>query len=108
DIYLELLPVLNSNRAELLDHPRLITQITQLERHAGSGKDRIQHPPGGHDDVVNAVAGAIVTALNAASQDLVSVAMPAVVAAPPRHVAGGSSLCYDHAAGMPAPAALQP
>src|SRR5262249_24204271 len=108
DIYLELLPVLNSSRAELLDHPRLITQITQLERHAGSGKDRIQHPPGGHDDVVNAVAGAIVTALNAASQDVVSVAMPVVVGGAPRYVAGGSSLGYADAVVMPTPAALRP
>jgi hypothetical protein len=79
DIYLELLPILNSNRAELLDHARLIMQLCRLERHAaGSGKDSIRHPPGGHDDVVNAVAGAIVMALNAATQDVVSVAMPVV------------------------------
>src|SRR5262249_89983 len=73
DIYLELLPILNSNRAELLDHPRLIAQLCQLERHAtGSGKERIEHPPGGHDDVVNAVAGAIVMAVNAATHEPVS------------------------------------
>jgi len=37
DFYCELLPILNSGRAELLDHARLVTQLCQLERHAGSG-----------------------------------------------------------------------
>jgi hypothetical protein len=39
DFYVELLPVLNSRRAELLDHARLVTQLCQLERHAGSAKE---------------------------------------------------------------------
>jgi hypothetical protein len=78
DIYLELLPILNSNRAELLDHARLVMQLCQLERHAaGSGKDSIRHAPGSHDDVINAAAGAIVTALNAASQEVTSVSSEA-------------------------------
>jgi hypothetical protein len=60
DLYCDLLPILNSGRAELLDHPRLIAQLCALERRtARSGKDSIDHPPGGHDDVVNAVAGAL-------------------------------------------------
>ena len=34
-----------------------------LERRtARSGKDSIDHPPGGHDDVINAAAGALVEA----------------------------------------------
>ena len=32
DIYLTLLPLLNSRRVELLDHPRLTTQLCNLER----------------------------------------------------------------------------
>ena len=61
DLYIELLPVLNSNRAELLDHARLIMQLCQLERHAaGSGKDSIRHPPGGHDDIVNCRGDSVV------------------------------------------------
>ena len=67
DIYRDLLPVLNSGRVELLDHPRLISQLCQLERHAGGAKDSVKHPPGGHDDVANAVAGAIVMALQVAA-----------------------------------------
>ena len=63
EIYLDLLPLLNSRRAELLDNQRLISQLTQLERHASrSGSETIDHAPGGHDDLVNAAAGAIVMA----------------------------------------------
>src|SRR6202020_2588754 len=47
DMYRDLLPVLNSGRAELLDHPRLGGQLCQLERRtARSGKDSIDHPSG--------------------------------------------------------------
>jgi hypothetical protein len=60
-IYQELLPLLNSERVELLDNPRLVAQLIGLERRtARSGRDSIDHAPGAHDDVVNAVAGAIV------------------------------------------------
>jgi hypothetical protein len=60
-IYQDLLPLLNARRVELLDNPRLIAQLCSLERHtAGSGKDSITHPKGGHDDLINAVAGALV------------------------------------------------
>jgi hypothetical protein len=39
-------------------------QLVGLERRtARGGKDSIDHPPGGHDDVANAAAGAIVMAL---------------------------------------------
>jgi hypothetical protein len=63
DLYRDMLPILNSGRVELLDHPRLATQLTGLERRtARSGKDSIDHAPGGHDDVANAVAGALMLA----------------------------------------------
>jgi hypothetical protein len=59
-IYLELLGPLNSGQVELLDQPRLIYQLCSLERKtARSGKDSIDHPPNGHDDVINAAAGAL-------------------------------------------------
>ena len=62
-IYLEFLPLLNSGRVELLDHPRLISQLCSLERRtARGGKDSIDHPKGAHDDVVNSAAGALVLA----------------------------------------------
>ena len=60
DLYRELLPLVNSGRVELLDTPRLLNQLCSLERRtARSGKDSIDHPPGAHDDVANAAAGAL-------------------------------------------------
>lgn len=60
DIYRDLLPVLNSGRCQLLDQARLITQLVGLERRtARGGRDSVDHAPGGHDDVANAAAGAI-------------------------------------------------
>ncbi len=71
DLYRELLPILNGGRCELLDHPRLITQLCSLERRtARGGRDSIDHPPGAHDDVANCVAGAIVTASRAAMEEV--------------------------------------
>lgn len=61
DLYLGLLPLLTTGRVELLSHPRLAAQLVSLERRtARSGKDSVDHIPGGHDDIANAVAGAIV------------------------------------------------
>jgi hypothetical protein len=58
DLYRDLLALINSARIELLDHPKMIAQLTALERRvARGGKDSIDHPPGGHDDIANAVAG---------------------------------------------------
>ncbi|WP_254604791.1 RusA family crossover junction endodeoxyribonuclease [Acetobacter syzygii] len=60
DLYRDLLPLLNSGKAELLDIPVLSRQLCGLERRTGrSGKDNIDHAPGGHDDVANAVAGVL-------------------------------------------------
>jgi len=67
DIYREVLPILNSGRAELLDLPRLTTQLCGLERRtARGGRDSIDHAPGAHDDLANAVAGALVRAVGGA------------------------------------------
>jgi hypothetical protein len=65
DLYRDLLPHLNAGTVELLDHPRLVGQLASLERHTTrAGKDSIDHPPRGHDDVANAVAGALLLAGN--------------------------------------------
>lgn len=62
-IYLKLIPLLNSGRVALLDNARLRSQLVGLERKAGpSGRDSIEHPRGGHDDLINAAAGALVLA----------------------------------------------
>ena len=58
DLYRDLLPLLNSARIELLDHPKLVNQLCGLERRtARGGRDSIDHVPGGHDDVANVCAG---------------------------------------------------
>jgi hypothetical protein len=64
DIYRNALPLLNSRKCQLLDNRRLISQLHGLERRtARGGKDSIDHAPGAHDDIANAVAGAIVLAV---------------------------------------------
>jgi hypothetical protein len=61
DLYGDLLPLLNARRVELLDNPRLSAQLAGLERRtARSGRDSIDHAPGGHDDLANATAGLLV------------------------------------------------
>ena len=63
DLYRELLPLINSGRVELLDHPRLHAQLCRLERrNVRGGRGSIDHPPGDHDDLANAVAGVLVEA----------------------------------------------
>jgi len=57
EYYQAFLPLVNSKNIDLLDHPKLIAQICNLERRTGrSGKDSIDHGPGGHDDLVNCAA----------------------------------------------------
>jgi hypothetical protein len=61
DIYADALPLFNSGRVRLLDNRRLVSQFAALERKTSAmGRDVINHPPGGHDDVCNAAAGALV------------------------------------------------
>jgi hypothetical protein len=60
-LYAETLPLLNSRQIELLDHPRLISQLCNLEMRTTRGTSPIiDHPPNGHDDVINAAAGAFI------------------------------------------------
>jgi hypothetical protein len=67
DIYRDVLPGLNSGKLELLDLPRLAGQFCGLERRtARGGRDSIDHAPGGHDDLANSVAGALLLCSNAA------------------------------------------
>jgi len=59
-IYVDLLPKLNSGEVQLLDLPMLVNQLAGLERRtARGGRDSIDHAPNTHDDVANAVAGAL-------------------------------------------------
>jgi len=61
-LYLELLAAMNSGRVEIPPDQKLSRQLQALERRTGrSGRDLIDHPPGGHDDLANAVAGLVAT-----------------------------------------------
>ena len=72
-LYQNLLPILTSGRAELLDEPRLVAQLAGLERRtARGGRDSIDHAPGQHDDLANAVAG-VLTGLDLSRQNIVTV-----------------------------------
>lgn len=67
-IYLELLPIIMSSRALLLDQAELLRELRGLERRRGqSGRDRVDHMPGAHDDRANAAAGALVLAVAGAA-----------------------------------------
>jgi len=71
DLYRDLLPILNGGRVELLDLPRLASQLCGLERRtARGGRDSIDHGPGAHDDIANSVSGAVVTVLERLPQKI--------------------------------------
>jgi hypothetical protein len=86
DIYRELLPLLNARRCSLLDHPRLVAQLCGLERRvARGGKDSIDHTPSpaAHDDVANAVAGALVLANTKRPMKINEESLRQLLASPP-------------------------
>jgi hypothetical protein len=86
DLYRDLLPMLNSGQCELLDLPRITVQLCGLERRtARGGRDSIDHAPGAHDDVVNAVAGAVL--LVGSKRPAIRISQAALTAAstPPIH-----------------------
>jgi hypothetical protein len=57
-LYLGMLPVVNAKGIELLDVAELLRELRGLERRRGSsGRDRVDHRRGSHDDRANAVAG---------------------------------------------------
>ena len=63
EIYLEFEPLMAQGMVELLDNRRLFAQLRGLERKTRTGgRDAVDHYPGGHDDLANAVAGACVRA----------------------------------------------
>jgi hypothetical protein len=77
EIYLEALPVLSSGRVRLVDHPRLTQQLLSLERRSGrSGKDAVDHPSGGKDDLANCALGSLVLAQDIALAEAAAAPVP--------------------------------
>jgi hypothetical protein len=77
DIYGELIPLINSGNTELLDNQRLLVQLGNLERRtARGGRSSIDHPPGGHDDLANAAAGALVQVAARSAPEFVFTGVP--------------------------------
>ena len=61
EIYLESLPLFSQGVVELLDIQPLTLELMQLERRTSrSGRDSVDHPPSGHDDLANSCCGALV------------------------------------------------
>jgi hypothetical protein len=57
-LYLDFAPMVNSSRVELLDLKHLKNELVSLERRTRSaGRDLVDHPPRGFDDLANSVAG---------------------------------------------------
>jgi hypothetical protein len=62
-IYADALPLYTSGRARILDIKRHTRQLAQLERKTSTtGRDRVSHPVGGHDDLATASCLAMVLA----------------------------------------------
>jgi len=63
-IYMDVLPLFASNRVRLVDDRKMISQFASLERRPSSGgRDKIDHPPHGHDDLCNSAAAALTIAV---------------------------------------------
>lgn len=93
EIYKDSIPLYNGQRCEILDHPKLVNQLITLERRTTrGGRDSIDHPPGGHDDVANSVCGALLLASAGKRGFKVTDRMIELASqpAPPRHRFGDS------------------
>ncbi len=64
-IYLSALPAMNSGQVRLLDLPRIRSQLLALERRTirDSGRDVVDHPAAGSDDLINCVCGSLMLAV---------------------------------------------
>jgi hypothetical protein len=72
-LYLDVLPLFTSGRARLIDNPRLVHQFATLERRTSrTGRDRVDHAIGSHDDAANSAAGALLLASGKSGQLIIS------------------------------------
>ena len=57
-LFIDLLPIINSGACDILDSNRLVGQLGSLERKLSrGGRDIISHGPNGHDDIAVVLAG---------------------------------------------------
>jgi hypothetical protein len=57
-LYLEFEPLVNTQQIQIPKDKNLINELLNLERRTGrSGRDSVDHPPRGSDDLANSVAG---------------------------------------------------
>jgi len=70
-LYVESLPLFTTDKVELLDLPKLATELRLLERRArpGGKGDLVDHPPRGADDIANATCGALWLAVSETAED---------------------------------------
>jgi hypothetical protein len=97
DLYLAALPMIMSGKVDLLDNQHLTSQFCGLERRTGrGGRDSVDHRPGAHEDLANAVAGLIYTLLRVSLADDAAIggwvgsARRQYVGITPGYVGGGS------------------
>ena len=80
DLYLDVLPLINSGKADLLDNPQIGAEFCALERRRSrGGRDTIDHPLNAHDDLANAIAGALCLAVDAAARNFVAFVPPVFI-----------------------------
>jgi len=60
ECYLESLPLFSQGVVDLVDYQPLLAELQQLERRTSrSGRDSVDHPPNGRDDLANSVCGCL-------------------------------------------------
>ncbi|HUB48348.1 MAG TPA: hypothetical protein VMB73_25510 [Acetobacteraceae bacterium] len=72
ETYLESVALWTAGRVRMVDDRRAVHQLCNLERKpTASGRDKVNHPAGGHDDLANVVCGALVLAATDAHPTMV-------------------------------------
>jgi len=83
ELYIACLPELNSGFVSLLDEAKIVTQFIGLERRTSrGGRDLIDHAPGQHDDIANAIAGALLMVKPRIAAEIPDLAVIQVAAGP--------------------------
>jgi hypothetical protein len=101
EIYVAFLHLVNSARPLILDHPATINEALGLERRVRwGGGESVDHPQNGHDDAVNALAGACVLAATARPTMVITDALLAASRVPPRVPPRGARSHFDGGRGQ--------